>query len=330
MTTCSCNDTPAVRAAVTEPFDSPYPVPAYPPAEWYTEKPDWLTPNTKVSVDDDGRVAGYFYHHGQCLVHDAAACPRPSVTRYAAFHQQEVVTADGSALVVGVIGDVGGHADPYASVGVAMRHYADPACQKIICRAYDDDIGGVILGSMVPNATYADVALVRRSALSGDWRPMPSAWWDAFGVRAAAVTECEGYDCIGPTLVTRPGLPLVQRFTDGARAASILGGDGGIQIDEQEQHMAIDNSTVIEVPGGVTVRVPGQPTAPAGAHPIEPEAARVAAPPDGPPETEGPDEESAEAARLDVLEERIVALEDVVRQLIDAMQPAQAAAPLPA
>jgi hypothetical protein len=330
--------TPAVLAAATEPLATPFPVPAYPPAEWFTEKPEWLTPETGLSVDDEGRVAGYFFHHGQCLVHDASACPRPSPTGYAAFHQSEVITASGEPINVGVIGDVGGHADPYATAAAALAHYSDPAKQLVIARAYDDDIGGVILGSVVPETgkprrpvNYGDVALLRRSATSGDWRPMAPQWWEAFGIRQAAVRECEGFDCIGPTLVNRGALPLVRRFTQGARAAAVLGGLGGVQLDDEELPTMADNATVIDVPGGVKVTVPGV-APPAGPHPAGASALLAAPPPaagNGAGETETPDDANAEEQRLGDLEQRVADLEDVVRKIVDVIggDPAQVPGP---
>lgn len=272
---CSCHTlddaAPAARLAATlAPLSDPYPVPDYPPREWFLEIPAWLGSDTKLTIDDEGRVAGWFYHDGQCLVHQADACPRPSPTGYRAFHQNDVVLADGETMRVGVIGDVGGHADPYGSIGAAMRHYADPRQQKVLARAYDVELpdgtkGGVILGSMVPRVTYGDVALVRRSALSGDWRPMPGAWWAANGIQAAAVSSCNGFDCIGPTLVNRPGLPLPNRqqiivFQGSAgRPAAMLGGVGGIELPEEI--MAAPTKTTVEVDGVVITREGGSPAA---------------------------------------------------------------------
>lgn len=353
MGDCSCSTTPTSDprlAAATEPLDAPFPVPAYPPAAWFVEKPEWLTPETKLSVDDGGRVAGYFYHHGQCLVHDGSACPRPSPTGYAAFHQSEVITEDGSPMAIGVIGNVHGHADPYATAVAALAHYSDPSKQLVLARAYDDDVGGVMLGSVVPETgavrrpvNYGDIALLRRSATSGDWRPMGPAWWRAFGIQASVVTECEGFDCIGPTLVTRGALPLVRKFQHpGARAAAILGGLGGIQLDETEYPMEPNTATIIDLGGGVKISVPPA-LAPSGAHPantpaasaLAADAARTAASPPGAPDGNGasdetPDGDGSESARMDAIEERVANLEDVVRQLVDAMSaPAQTAAALP-
>lgn len=233
----------ARSAAATQPFAEPFPVPEYPPIEWFTEDPtewveEWraehgLGPAVdhengiyRLTVTDEGRIGGLFFEHGQCLVHDVHACPGPSPTNYAAFHQSDVVVEGGKVLRCGVIGMTHGHASPWLDWKEAQRHYADPTAQMILCRAGDNERGGWIAGAVIPGMTWGDVALMRRSALSGDWRPMPQSWWRAHGISAAAVKQAEGYDCIGPTLVTRPALPLVSSFAASvapqSRAASIL------------------------------------------------------------------------------------------------------------
>lgn len=219
-------------AVKTQPFSEPFPVPEYPPADWFGP-PTWVDEWRKahnmppavesdgkggsilrLTVTDDGRVGGWFYNDGVCLVDgtcsmraNAHDCwmPGPSPTGYQRFHQQDVVTADGTVLQVGVIGNVGGHASEYVSHGAASAHYANPDAQMMIVRSGDDGSGGWIAGSVVPGSTYRDAALLRRSSLSGDWR------WFA----PDALNPEGGYDCLGPTLVNRPGLALVQ-----VRAAS--------------------------------------------------------------------------------------------------------------
>lgn len=259
-------------AANTEPFNVPFPVPEYPPAEWFDGPPDWVEewrrengygPSLdengvlKLTVTDEGRVGGWFYDAGQCIIHDHTACPGPSPTRYAAFHQNDIIVADGTTLRVGVIGNTHGHASPWVDYVQAQRHYADPSAQMIVCRAGDDERGGWIAGAIVPGLTFGDVAMLRRCALSGDWRPMPATWWLAHNVSAQAVAAAEGYDAIGPTLVTRPALPLVTAFTAALsdHPSAILGGNGGVQIAEESPFVEVDDGTVQqfvqEVPTGM-------------------------------------------------------------------------------
>lgn len=287
-------------AAAVEPLDSVFPTPAYPPSSWFDEPLD-IEPGQKLTVYDDGRVAGYFYDKDSCLVHMHGACPKPSPTRYAAFHQNDVVLDDGTTMSVGVIGNTKGHADEYSSISSAQAHYANPDAQMIVCRAGDNDHGGWIAGALVPGLTYGDVALIRRSALSGDWRPMPVSWWRAHNIPRRAVTECEGYDCIGPTLVNRPGLPLVRQY---ARTAAAL--DRWLP-----DYASLDDE-------GVTVKVtiegePGPVTEVAS-------ALQAASPPPPPATTEEP---PADAKGETELEARVVALEETVGQIVAMLQEAQ-------
>jgi hypothetical protein len=261
-------------AASTSPFNTPFPVPEYPPAEWF-DRPTWIAswreangygsdvgvdahgrPLLKLTVTDEGRVGAYFFDQGACIIHDHEACPGPSPTKYAAFHQNDVVLDDGTVLRVGVIGNTHGHASPFLDWQQAQRHYADPDAQMIICRAGDDERGAWIAGCIVPGLTYSDVAMLRRCALSGDWRPMPQTWWKANGVPAQAVVAADGYDCIGPTLVTRPALPLVASYTTpgSARPSAILGGSGGVQLEDDRASVFVEEpdgswSRTEEVPG---------------------------------------------------------------------------------
>lgn len=258
-------------ALATEPFSTAFPVPEYPPAGWFarpTWVPEWRTahgltadgieidpetgqPVYKMTVTDDGQVGGWFYDKGHCIVHNHQACPKPSPTQYAAFHQNDVVVEGGAMLRVGVIGNTHGHASPWVDYVQAQRHYADPDAQMIICRAGDDERGGWIAGAIIPGLTYGDVAMLRRSALSGDWRPMPATWWKANRTPAQAVVATDGYDCIGPTLVTRPALPLVEAFAAsvGARPSAILGGNGGVQLEgdqaEPPSHVVTDDDGTV-------------------------------------------------------------------------------------
>jgi len=302
---------------MTGPFDSVFPAAEYPPGEWFDGPPAWvgayreaqgLGPDREVAPDgetilkmtvtDDGRVGGWFFEHGQCLVSRAGACPKPSPTGYAAFHQNDVVTEDGSMILAGVIGNTHGHASPWVTWRDAQRTYADPSAQMIVCRAGDDDRGGWVAGALVPGLTYGDVALLRRCSLSGDWRPdFPPSWWKANGVTAAQVADADGYDCVGPTLVTRPGLPLTAGGQRGLVVAASLasldsaldGPDsstlptpagyertvrvGGVVIEEAEMghRITLPDGVVIEstgqvvAPEAVTAAVIGEADLPLGA-----------------------------------------------------------------
>lgn len=336
MADCTCQiPVPArgVLAAAVGPLSDPYPVPAYPPREWFYDKPDWLlspeaavaahvaaggapdeAPIMRLMIDDEGRAAGYFQEFGQCLVHDHSACPVASPTHHSGFHQSNVVVEDGSQISVGIIANVGGHADPYAPVSVAMAHYADPNLAVVTGRAYDDEHGSYVLGAVVPWATFQDVAKARMHPLSGDWRPMAPAWWKAHGIAASVVRKVEGYDSIGPTFVNRPGLPLPRR------AASVEDTMSDTAPVVVHQHFSTP-------PPGPVVD-PARAAAVADAVLPEPAITAADAPPEEPPAEEQPDGDVQ--AQIVQLEGRVGALEDAVTQLIDLVsEPMAASAALP-
>lgn len=254
-------------AALTEPFDVPFPRPDYVPRSWYTEVPEWLTPGQGLTISDEGQVAGYFYQAGACLIGhpgwpDDCTSVDPSPTGYAAFHQQDEVCDDGEPIRVG--GIVPRHASPYGTIEQAQSHYDNPDAQRILACAYDDEHGGLVLGAVVPGLTYGDVAALRRCAFSGDWRQFDAPWFDRNGVGQAAAAAVDFFDCIGPVLVTRPGLPLVQQFQ--RQGSVILGGVGGVDVEDESaaydalrpgghamQTITLADGTVLNVPDGSTI-----------------------------------------------------------------------------
>lgn len=333
-TTCACGghgpQPPATDVSVaphlgasTAPMDEPYPVPPYPPRSWFYERPDWFgspddtmrahlaaggapedAPIQKLQVDEQGRVAGYFHDRDQCLIHNHRGCPKASLTGHAAFHQSHLVVEDGGQITVGIIGNVGGHANERAPISVAQAHYADPNAAVVSVRAYDDEYGSYILGAVVPWATHGDVARARLHPLSGDWRHMPAPWWQAHGIPPAAVASVEGYDSIGPTFVNRAGLPLVRRPVHAALEDSMS--DTAPVVVHQHFH---------DAPPGPQAMV------------AAPDAMLAAdAPPPSAPATSEPTAESAtEASDVDALkqiaadhESRIAALEDAMGQMMDS------------
>lgn len=165
-----------------------------------------MEPGTKITVTDEGRVYGYFAEWGACILDGTNDCwtAPPSPTDYAVFRQGDVLTAEGEVRPVGVIGNTGGHASPLVTTSAAMAFYQNPNLALAIVDAGEDEHGAWIAGTLTPEATHGDVALIRRSALSGDWR-----WFQRSPVPGQHRWN-PGYDCLGPTIVNRPGLPLAR------------------------------------------------------------------------------------------------------------------------
>lgn len=206
---------PELQARVLKAFaDEPqptdlYPVPFYPPEDWYAPQAD-VPASMKVTVFPDGRVLGRFFEWGECVVGVSTPgdcwTPPPSMNGYENFHQSDVTvtTAAGGQKLIDVGMLVPGHSEPDSSVEASIEHYNDPTIGKVWVRAYEDEHGGYITGSLVPWATYADAALVNGSALSGHW-----VWRERMTIQGGDVVSA--FDCIGPSMVVRPGLPLKRR-----------------------------------------------------------------------------------------------------------------------
>lgn len=194
-----------------------------PPTDWFFDQPPWFDDATKVWVDSDGRVAGWYYPAGVCIIDgNEGGCwmPTPSPTGNELFHQGSVLALEaGSPVVldVGVIGGGGEHAPTWMTAEQAATYYADVDKQLMVGRIYDDpNRGGYFLGSILPHVTNQQVDMIRRSALSGDWRWRRT---DLAGHRLQA------YDAIGPWLVTRPGLPINRMGYQMMKLASVSGPD---------------------------------------------------------------------------------------------------------
>lgn len=186
-----------------------FPTPLNPPADWFAPRDD-VPANLKVSVLPTGQIIGRFFEWGECVIGATAPgecwTPPPSPTGYEDFHQSDVhaTAADGSLVRIDVGMLVPGHSEPDASEEASIEHYNDPTLGRVFARAYEDEHGGYIVGSLVPWATYGDAALVAGSALSGHW-----TWRENMTVKGGA--QVSGYDCLGPSMVVRPGLPLRRR-----------------------------------------------------------------------------------------------------------------------
>lgn len=141
-----------------------------PPREWFNY-PNF-TRATPLTVTDEGRVFGHLATWGTCHTGIGNRCvtvPR-SVTNYALFKVGEVVCADGSRLAVGKITLGTGHADAQLGYIPAVDHYDNTGTCVAVVDIQEDRFGPWVSGGLVAGVTEEQVAALRRSPLSGDWR----------------------------------------------------------------------------------------------------------------------------------------------------------------
>lgn len=202
-----------------------------PPQEWFASPPEGFGPGSPVTVTSEGRFAAWSHewdrsHIGTTADGDGWSPPRESLTGYRMFHQGSLVCADGESIDVGVVPLTGGHA-PDGTVQQAMEHYGQPERVRVVCRAVADETGLKLLGAVTPGTTEAEIAMMRRSALSGDWRYLP---------------EYGGMEWLGSCFVAKPGLPVLSER----------------QVDEAFDHVIKDFELVAA--SGRIVRAYGKPT----------------------------------------------------------------------
>lgn len=202
--------------------------PLHPPAAWFDTLPDWFSPGEKLTVmtdgPDAGRVAGTVAPRDQCLLDGTRDCLTVpySPTAYAAAHQGDTLTAEGSIIHTANIGGGVNHARLSAGFREAVKHYENTAAQVMRVRYHDLEDCVIALGALWPDVTDEQVAVVRAAALSGDWRWRP---------------ELNALDMSGVQLVNNPGYPLMRRAQP--RAAGVvevivggLGGPGEFDTDD--------------------------------------------------------------------------------------------------
>lgn len=182
--------------------------PVAPPREWF-EDPNLEAP-THLTVTADGRIFGHAAPWEVCHVgirNDCVMAPKDR-TGYKFFKNGTVLTADGTSIRVGKITMDTVHAPTKDSFGrtpglvPTEAHYADTGKQIAVVAVGEDRHGIWVAGAVVPEASPEQVARLRRSPLSGDWRPEP-----------------HGYELAGLLAVTDPGFPVAAVTASGEPGA---------------------------------------------------------------------------------------------------------------
>jgi len=175
--------------------------------------------------EEAGRVFGYVCPKNSCILTaavlgqqtDECFTAPPSPTQYRDAHPGHTETLEGTELRTANIGGGVNHYDagPFTA---AVDHYANTASQLMRVRYGEDKYGIWAAGAMWPDLSERQVAMIRASALSGDWR-----WRPEYGA----------YDMAGSQLVNNPGFPLITQLPMAAALGEpppLFGGWGGVPV----------------------------------------------------------------------------------------------------
>jgi len=148
--------------------------PIAPPAEWF-EDPKLPGPTPSPIIGCDGRFMVHLATHSSChraLQATTGQCftPPPSPSGYRRFTDGTVLASDGRIIPVGRIMMDGTHPPLSFSPAMTKEHYDKTSTCAAIAAAGEDDHGIWLAGALVPGTSPEQVAMLRRSPMSGDWR----------------------------------------------------------------------------------------------------------------------------------------------------------------
>jgi hypothetical protein len=204
-------------------------IPLNPPADWF-DHPGEIPLDRRITITPEGRVYGYISLWNTCHA-GMPGCVKPpkgSPSDYGYAHQGETKTADGTLIATANIGGGAGHAP--IEHGAPPEFYENTSTQLMRVRYGDDENGLWFSGALWPDVNDMDVAKIRASSISGDWRWM-SSYRKVLG---------GAYDFAGACFVNIPGYPM-------ASAGDVALSAG----DMQNIAASVNQSETFVPPGGV-------------------------------------------------------------------------------
>lgn len=198
--------------------------PLNPPAAWF-DHPGEIPTDRRITITAEGRVYGYVTLWDVCHVgmDGCVKPPKGSPSDYGFAHQGETETAEGTMVATANIGGGAGHASMEAAVSHAADYYANTSTQLMRVKYGEDETGLWFSGSLWPDVDELEVARIRASAISGDWRFL-GQW------RQTSL----GHDFVGSCLVNIPGFSMAnagELASQSGTAIPIAASGAIIQID---------------------------------------------------------------------------------------------------
>jgi hypothetical protein len=144
--------------------------PVNPPAAWFAAPT--LTGPTALQVTEDGRVFGHLALWETCHTGYSGQCVTPPASNsgYAYFRTGALLTEDGTEVPVGALTVDTMHAPSRASAKASLAHYDHTGTAVAWVSAGEDEWGVWVAGALRSDASDEQVAVLRSSPLSGDWR----------------------------------------------------------------------------------------------------------------------------------------------------------------
>lgn len=199
-----------------------------PLSEWF-DNPRLDKP-TPITVTPEGRVYGHAALWGTCHVgyRDRCVTPPRSKSNYEYFNVGSVLTADGKTVSVGRLTAGTNHAALEFGAQPAREHYDHTGYAAAYVHAGEDEHGVWFAGAVSPTATPEQIAVLRASATSGDWRQIQGA-----------------LELVGILGVNSPGFPIPKAragLVAGAQVSLVASGLCGCDAEEGAEVVDVEAS----------------------------------------------------------------------------------------
>jgi hypothetical protein len=179
-----------------------------PKAQWF-QKPELDGP-TPITVTADGRVYGHIAEWGTCHIghRDRCVTPPRSKNNYRYFNVGQVLTAEDEVVNVGRLTAGTNHAEIELGAQPAREHYDNEGWAAAYVHSGEDEYGIWVAGAVAPGATDEQIARIRASSVSGDWRSINGS-----------------LELVGVLAVNSPGFPIARAgIVAGAQVSLIASG----------------------------------------------------------------------------------------------------------
>jgi hypothetical protein len=196
---------------------------------------------TPITWDwETGRVYGHIATWRTCHVGYSDVCvtaPKDDSGAYAWFNRFPVETEDGGTIWAGRITVGGRHAGLSLSASAAMSAY-DTKTVAAYVRAYEDDHGIVVSGSIQSGLGGTERAALNRRKVSGDWRETPG------GLSLVEVLALSP----GPRAHAEPGFPIPGTFSHNGRQVALTAALGPMADEDRGQTL---RTGTVDIQGAV-------------------------------------------------------------------------------
>lgn len=173
-------------------------------APYYARDGRILGYKSPLYVDDDGRVFGHLAGWRECHTGQRDVCVNPpaSNTGYAYFHTGEMVCSGGARIACGVLTFDTSHASTSVGKRAALEHYDNTGTIGAFIRVGEDAHGIWFAGAARPDLTGGQLATLRATGPSGDWRREGGN----LELAAALSVNWQGFPGLRPRIMVAAGL----------------------------------------------------------------------------------------------------------------------------